>query len=57
MESARYEDSDEEDIEYEGVLDLGYVDEVGCSFIGTKNVNFRPYPSYNNKFRLFLKEV
>ena len=29
MESFRYEDSDEEDMEYEEVLDLGYVDEVG----------------------------
>eukprot|EP00731_Ephydatia_muelleri_P006345 Em0003g593a len=28
MESARYEDSDEEDMEYEEVLDLGYVDEA-----------------------------
>ena len=60
MESARYEDSDEEDMEYEEVLDLGYVDEVGSSSSGTKNVHFRLYPSYvndNNNIRLFLKEV
>ena len=44
MESSRYEDSDEEDMEYEEVLDLGYVDEVGSSSPGTKHVHFRLDP-------------
>ena len=43
MESASYEDSDEEDMEYEEVLDLGYVNEVGSSSLGTKHVHFRLY--------------
>ena len=44
METARYEDSDEEDMEYEEVLDLGYVDEVGSFSPGTKHVHFRLGP-------------
>lgn len=45
MESARYEDSDDEDMEYEEVLDLGYVDEVGSSQGTTMSISAFLNPS------------